>query len=425
MVKPVLLVARKEILEHLLSLRFHVCAVMMAALLALSVFVMFQDFRVRMENYAVLQARATPRAGEYGVMAVVRPQPLSIVARGLDEVLDRGYDITVYSGITPHDRQTPSLSLFSLFAPPDLMYLVKVLLSLLALLFAYDAISGEKERGTLRLMLSWPVSRGQVVAGKMIGGLTVVIAPFVLMVGTLLVVVMQTGDVRLDLGDAARLGLMLVAALCYITVFFALGVLVSARSSSSPRALVVLLFLWAVIVFALPNIGQLVAAQVSPLPAADTQEALRSQAFAKNRFLDIQSHGRDPNGSAEAFNSEYDRLVEQYRVRLETLVATSKRLCRLSPAASLTYVFTDLAGTGIGDTRRLNMALMQFKTGNLRALIGQRDRRAQPPPPFQFSPASLGDAWRQGLGVDLVLLAMMAAVLFAAASTAALRTDPR
>lgn len=421
----VLLVARKEILEHVLSLRFHVCAVMMAALLVLSVFVMFQDFRVRMENYGVLQARATPRAGEYGVMAVVRPQPLSIVARGLDEVLDRGYDITAYSGITPHDRQTPSLSLFSLFAPPDLMYLVKVLLSLLALLFAYDAISGEKERGTLRLMLSWPVSRGQVVAGKMIGGLTVVIVPFVLMVGALLLAVTLTGDVHLDTGDAVRLGLMLVAALCYISIFFALGVLVSATSSSSPRALVVLLFLWAVIVFALPNIGQLVAAQVSPLPAGDTQEALRSQAFAKNRFLAIQSHGRDPNGSAEAFNGEYDRLVEQYRVRLETLVVTSKRLCRLSPAASLTYVFTDLARTGIGDLRRLNTALMQFKTGNLRPLIGQLDRRAQPPPPFQFSPASLGDAWRQGLGVDLVLLAMMAAVLFAAASIAALRTDPR
>lgn len=110
--KPVLLVARKEILEHLLSLRFHVCAVMMAALLALSVFVMFQDFRVRMENYGVLQARATPRAGEYGVMAVVRPQPLSIVARGLDEVLDRGYDITAYSGITPTIVKRPRSASF-------------------------------------------------------------------------------------------------------------------------------------------------------------------------------------------------------------------------------------------------------------------------------------------------------------------------
>ncbi len=423
--KTVLLVAQKEILEHLLSLRFHVCAVMMAALLALSVFVMFQDYRVRMENYGVLLARAVPRAGEYGVMAVVRPQPLSIVARGLDEVLDRGYDITAYSGITPHERQTSSHSLFSLFTPPDLMYLVKVLLSLLALLFAYDAVSGEKERGTLRLIFSWPVSRGQVVAGKMIGGLAVVIVPFVLMVGALLVAVTLTGDVHLDRNDAVRLGLMLVAALCYIAIFFAMGVLVSARSSSSPRALVVLLFLWAVIVFAVPNIGQLVAAQISPVPAADTQEALRTQAFAKNRFLDIQSHGRDPNGSAGAFNSEYDRLVEQYRVRLEALVATSKSVCRLSPAASLTYVFTDLAGTGIGDLRRLNAALVQYKTGNLTTLVQQLDRRSQPPPPFQFFPASLGDAWRQGLGVDLILLAIMASVLFAAAAIAALRTDPR
>ncbi len=421
--RPLLLLARKEVMEHVLSLRFVVCALMLGGLTAVSVFVMYRDYRVRMENHAVLESRATPRAGEGGVLAVVAPRPLSIFARGLDEVLDRGYTITAFRGIIPHDRQTPSVSLFSLVAAPDLLYVVKVMLSLVALLFAYDSVSGERERGTLRLVLSWPVSRGQVVAGKMLGGLATATVPFLVAVAASLAAVRAAGGVDLGAGQALRLALMLLTAVLYACLFFALGVLVSALARSSPQALVILLFAWAVVVFAVPNLGQLAAAQLRPLPSAESQEALRIQAFARTRFLAIRSGGRDPAGSLEAFNGEYDRLVEQYRARLDALVTASRRLCRLSPAASLTYVFTDLAGTGILDLRRLNGQLMQYKSAHLPALIAQSDAGA-PPPRFSYLPESLDGAWRRVI-LDVMLLAMTSAGLFLAAAVAALRTDPR
>lgn len=421
--RALLLLAQKEVMEHLQGLRFAVCALMLGGLTAVSVFVMYRDYRVRMENHAVLASRATPRAGEEGVLAVVAPRPLSIFARGLDEVLDRGYTITAFRGITPHDRQTPSVSLFSLVAAPDLLWVVKVMLSLIALLFAYDSVSGEREQGTLRLVLSFAVSRGQVVAGKMLGGLATATVPFLVAVAAALVAVRAAGSVDIGAGQVLRLALMLLAALLYACLFFALGVLVSALAKSSPQALVILLFVWAVVVFAVPNLGQLAAAQLTPLPSAESQEALRVQAFARNRFLAIRSDGHDPAGTPEAFNGEYDRLVEQYRARLEALVTNSRRLCRLSPAASLTYVFTDLAGTGVEDLRRLNGQLMQYKSAHLPALIAQRDAGAAPPR-FSYLPESLDGAWRRVI-VDLLLLAMTSAGLLLAAVVAALRTDPR
>jgi len=422
---PALLVTKREVLEHLLSLRFLVATAMTALLLFVSVFVMVHDYRVRKDSFAVLEARAIPRPGEYGVMAVVPPRPLSVFARGLDDVLDRGYDITAYSGITPHDRQTPATSLFTLFTPPDPLYIVKVLLSLVALLLSYDAISGEKERGTLRLVLSRPVSRSAVVAGKLAGGLAVVWVPFATLFLVSVAALVVSGAVAFGAGDFARMALMLGASLVYITFFLALGMLVSALSASSPRALVASLFVWALAVFAVPNAGQLVAAQLSPMPSTGTQEALRQQAFAKNRFLSIRSRGRDPEGAVEAFNRDYDRLVERYRAAADGLVATSKLLCRISPAASLTYVFTDLAGTGIGDLRRLNGALVRYKTENLGALVKQSDPKGSPPPPFTYVPARLGGAWRQGLLLDLVLLVLAAMAAGTAAAIAAIRTDPR
>jgi ABC-type Na+ efflux pump permease subunit len=81
-VRIALLIARKEILDHLLSLKFHVSLAVMAVLLALSAYVMYSDYRLRQENYAVMRERAKPRAGELdlsggGAAASfrVRPRP--------------------------------------------------------------------------------------------------------------------------------------------------------------------------------------------------------------------------------------------------------------------------------------------------------------------------------------------------------------
>jgi Cu-processing system permease protein len=47
------------------------------------------------------------------------------------------------------------------------------LLPLLALLMSFDAIAGEQERGSLALLLSYPISRGELLAGKMLAHLAV------------------------------------------------------------------------------------------------------------------------------------------------------------------------------------------------------------------------------------------------------------
>ena len=43
------------------------------------------------------------------------------------------------------------------------------LIPLIAMLLSYDALIGEIERGTMALLLSYPVSRVQILAGKFIG----------------------------------------------------------------------------------------------------------------------------------------------------------------------------------------------------------------------------------------------------------------
>lgn len=59
----------------------------------------------------------------------------------------------------------------TVFAAPDMLFIVKVLVSLLAILFSYNLICEERERGTLKLMLVNNASRRAIFGGKFLGGL--------------------------------------------------------------------------------------------------------------------------------------------------------------------------------------------------------------------------------------------------------------
>jgi hypothetical protein len=60
-------------------------------------------------------------------------------------------------GVDPLSVTVASLTSLSVYLVP-----------LLALLMSFDAVAGEAERGTLPLLLTYPVARGEVLAGKLL-----------------------------------------------------------------------------------------------------------------------------------------------------------------------------------------------------------------------------------------------------------------
>ena len=92
-----------------------------------------------------------------------RPVELGILARGIEDRMNRpvqffnirksGYKAATDIG-NPQERNKTA----TLYSLPDFLFFTKVVLSLLVILFAYDTIAGERERGTLQLILSNSVS---------------------------------------------------------------------------------------------------------------------------------------------------------------------------------------------------------------------------------------------------------------------------
>ncbi|MGB2866304.1 MAG: ABC transporter permease subunit, partial [Sedimentisphaerales bacterium] len=276
-------IIRKEILYNFFSYKFSIIIILSTILILVSIFVMYRDYCLAMENYEILR-----RTKSDDPFVVIPPTPLGIFAKGLDENLCRSYEGGSGGRINASRKQQSVNNLFKLFTVPDLLYVVKVILSLCAMLFAFDIVSGEKEKGTLRQTISNTVKRPILIIGKWIGGFTSFILPFFIAVllGTAFVTLKPTVDMSPQ--NWAKLGLFLLSSVIYLAVFFSLGLLISCLTHQSSSSLVISLFVWTILVFLIPNLGNILARQLVRIPTVQQLELKREQIQIR-RELEVNS----------------------------------------------------------------------------------------------------------------------------------------
>lgn len=120
------------------------------------------------------------------------------------------------------------------------------LIPLIALMLSFDALVGEFERGTMMLLLTYPVARWQVVMGKFLGHvLILLIAIFVGYGGAMLIMTLFSGGSTE--GWQAYVAMM-ASSLILGAIFIALGYLVSVLVKERATAAGVAIGLWLVFV---------------------------------------------------------------------------------------------------------------------------------------------------------------------------------
>ena len=125
----------------------------------------------------------------------------------------------------------------------------------MALIFAYDALAGERERGTLRLVLTHPVSRGNILIAKYIGAMLCLLMPLMLSLLLSLILLTTTAPFSLGVPDFLRIGGIVVSSLAYLSVFYFVGLLISAITQRVSTALMLSLFVWGFLVLVYPNMS--------------------------------------------------------------------------------------------------------------------------------------------------------------------------
>jgi len=452
---------RKEIVSHILSLRFGVTFILFILLVFASIYVTSNEYRrdadeARARNRAAAAALDRMMDQEQlrdrffdifynrGRHDAVPPPALSSIVQGLRPAMPAAVNARRYAS-RKIGRTMERNPLAGLLPIPDLVYVVGVVLSLLSILFAFDSVCGEKESGTLRLMMSNPVPRDQVLLAKWIGGYLSLIVPFLIAVAGGLGYAWWTGALALTDENITRLGMLLLVACMYISVFFTLSVAISALTHRAPTALFICLFVWVVWILVIPNLAPVVAKIVEPghsaRKIAEEKDAVRREIGLLQERLTLTtgklSYGKDIEREREKLDRERDRRINQWdrflasSLKRQTLLAAT--LGRISPSACWTYSAVALTDTGPAAYKSLDKAVEELQNEMSRAADSIRTPHSredpkeftlQQVPSLRIRPPGLGEALKSTIN-DILILSILNVVFFMTAFVCFLRYDVR
>lgn len=187
---------------------------------------------------------------------------------------------------------------------------VSFIAPLLGIAFGYDEISRERESGTLRLLLSRPIYRDNVINGKILSSLTVVgIIIFASTFITASIAIIFYG-VPVSLGDFAKLMLFSISSIVLAFSYYSISLFLSVFLKKSSHALLLSLLIWTIFTLIIPMISSLIAIFLVPpitIPGEASQEQLREYTRRyMEKFYEINSIISSPS-----INYHYENIVNQ------------------------------------------------------------------------------------------------------------------
>jgi len=244
---------RKELLENLLTLRLGVALILTVALAVMATFIGSVDFSASLDGYESEAASLSKRNSEqtvyqgYDPTILVPPMPLSVLSRGNVATGGQGVFMGIdYVPITSWGLTGATSQFMKVLVQIDFSTVVALLLSFLAVVLGFDGICGERQRGTLKEVLSNSVPRGQVALAKLVGGIISLCVPFTVAFVVSLLIMLANSDIQLAGDDWIRLALFFALSCLYLGQVFSLSLMVSCLTRDASTSLTICLFAWLV-----------------------------------------------------------------------------------------------------------------------------------------------------------------------------------
>ncbi len=464
---------QKEMMHHILSVRFVALLLMCLLLIPLTLSINYRHYQQNLVDYQeavklanIEETTINPQMELKPELEVsklfLKPSPLSVFANGLGDALPSYLGMT-RNGIVQGAPSLVSDSLSYLLGHLDFLFLVGTVFSLLALLFTFDAVAGEREAGTLRITLANSLPRDTFLWSKLIGGYLVFVVPFLVsFLFGLLMLVWQ----GFPLGEPEifpRVLSLTLVSLLYIGVFFAIGTVISTYLDNSKTALIIAFTVWVFAVLIMPRVGFIAAKFIAPTQTSQSvyleKTVLREnfnvelearkkeihQEFWKDRpqssFEEQIAGGLEMDKQVQPLEEEFrqkfkesaDEIDRRYKRDKARQEGVGETLSRITPTSSLIYIATNLTQTGkikrnnyfqAGD--RYYDALDTDLFSKVLDYISMRTMRpedtvkiTQPP---SLETITLGDTFGQSV-VDVLLLCFFAVILTTVAFLKFFRSD--
>ena len=372
------LLIEKELRDIVGSTKFTTTFAVCAVLILLAFYVGARNYQVSMNEFEAAQAENMRQMeeltswGEVDHRIFLQPQPLAALVSGVSNDIGRNMDMQTRGELTSENSRFNEDPIFAVFRFLDIEFIFTVVLSLFAILFGFDAVNGEKERGTLRLTFANAVPRDKYILGKLIGSFLALVIPLMLavLVGFLLLTVM---GIPMNGGLWGRLGLIVLSGLLYFGVFLTLSIFISTLTQRSSTSFLLLLVCWIFAVLIIPRTAVLLAGRAVEVPSMDSinfeKANLEDELWQRDRKKMGEYWRENPPDQdesredrmvkfnrfmtelADAREEEQRRLAEQLNENRRNREFAQQKLAlniaRISPTASFALASSNLAGTSL------------------------------------------------------------------------------
>ncbi len=279
------------------------------------------------------------------------PQPLSALVKGVDGEINRTVSISerIFFGAR---QDEPAIGTASNL--PDTSFVIKLLVSLFALFFSVDAVTFEKETGTLRAVLALPIRRYQVFLAKLVAAYFSLLVSFAIAYSIVVAFLYFAHGLITSREDLLRILFIFCTASVYGLIFVFIGLFISAIAARTKIAVTRALLVWVSIVLVLPNTSVLLAKLLFPTPSLNQFNARLHEARQRIRQTALQVTPTDQQAESRISQQTMLRIFEVERRMTDEYLVSKKRQTHqarlyavFSPAGALSFGLSDLAGTGI------------------------------------------------------------------------------
>lgn len=383
----------KEIQDAVNDFRILITMILCVILIPTGIYLASQEYVRKNQTYqqeqqAYYESNQGKIHGGFQAEGYRPPSPLSVFALGLEDFFPKNSRLSNNYSFSYERIPDVSEPLSTLFGKIDFIFAVSFVLSILALIFTFNAVSGEKEACTLRLVLANSVPRWQILLAKLFGRYLIFIVPFLTGIFLGLIVVQLSGNINLFITNILFSTLVIIgSSLLFLFIIFNLGILISVLTKQSITSLILQLFCWAFFFLIIPKVSPMIAEVIQPIKSRqivnkekDTiRQDLKNELNRKSSDLlkeimnqngvefdnNLMTVWQSEAGSRaikeydknedkiqmekeyeEKINSALGKIEQEYKTQLTRQQLLTMNFSRLSPLSCFTYLVTDLAATG-------------------------------------------------------------------------------
>jgi ABC-type transport system involved in multi-copper enzyme maturation permease subunit len=265
-----------------------------------------------------------------------------------------------------------------IFPQTDFGLIIGILMSLLAILLSYNAISGEKEDAILRVILSNPIKRSTLIIAKWVGGIISLVIPLIICFIISLLIIIFFAEVSFSATDCASLFIFFFISLLYISVFYLIGLYISTKTIRSDLSLLISLLIWGLSILVIPTFPDYIGKLFSRTPTGSqfmytqmmyNHNANKEVDNIKNEYRRKGYNEKDidsiswPKVEKEYTNrdAQLQKYSNNFDSKMNKQVIISTSVCFLSPYSAYILGGNEICATGISSQVMFQIQASQYQ----------------------------------------------------------------